>query len=111
MALKHARSGEVIHLLRADQLPELKSQALVSTPELEVMRLVLNAGHVVPRHAVAGAITIHCLQGSIEVQAEERRQTLHANDLMYLAGQAGHALQAITDTVTLVTILRIPAPP
>ncbi|NHW02186.1 hypothetical protein HAV20_10185 [Pseudomonas sp. D-134-1] len=111
MALKHARSGEVIHLLRADQLPELKSQALVSTPELEVMRLVLNAGHVVPSHAVAGSITIHCLQGSIEIQADGRWQTLRANDMVYLAGQAEHALQAITDTVTLVTILRVPAPP
>ena len=68
----------------------------------------------VPRrrtHAVAGSITIRCLQGSIEVQADGRWQTLHANDMVYLAGQAEHALQAITDTVTLVTILRLPAPP
>src|SRR5690606_3333350 len=76
MALNHAQSGEAISLLRADPFPELRSQALVSTPSLEVMRLVLKAGHVVPSHAVAGPITIHCLQGVIEVQVESRWQTL-----------------------------------
>lgn len=108
MALKHAQSGEVIRPLSADPLPELRSQALVSTPRLEVMRLVLKAGHIVPSHAVAGPITIHCLQGGIEVQVEDRWQALHGNELMYLAENVEHALQVIADTVTLVTIQRLP---
>jgi len=108
MALKHAQSGEVIRPLSADPLPELRSQALVSTPSLEVMRLVLKAGHVVPSHAVPGPITIHCLQGVIEVQVEDRWQTLHDNELMYLSENIEHALQVIVDTVTLVTIQRLP---
>lgn len=111
MALKHAQSGEVIRLLNADPLPELRSQALVSTPSLEVMRLVPKAGHVVPSHAVAGPITIHCLQGLIEVQVEDRWQTLRGNELMYLAEGVEHALQVIADTVTLVTIQRLPVVP
>ncbi|MBF6622034.1 MAG: hypothetical protein B7Z23_01160 [Pseudomonadales bacterium 32-61-5] len=108
MALKHAQSGEAISLLRADPFPELRSQALVSTPSLEVMRLVLKAGHVVPSHAVAGPITIHCLQGVIEVQVESRWQTLQDNELMYLAESVEHALQIIADAVILVTIQRLP---
>lgn len=111
MALKHAQSGEVIGLLDANPLPELRSQALVSTPSLEVMRLVLKAGHVVPSHSVAGPVTIHCLQGLIEVQVEGRWQALHGNELMYLAEGVEHALQVIADTVTLVTIQRLPRGP
>ncbi len=108
MALKHAQSGEIIRPLSAEPQSVLRSQALVSTPSLEIMRLVLKAGHVVPSHAVAGPITIHCLQGVIEVQVEDRWQKLHANDLMYLAENVEHALQVIADTVTLVTIQRLP---
>jgi len=108
MAMKHAQSGEVIRLLSADPLPDLRSQALVSTPSLEVMRLVLKAGHVVPSHAVAGPVTIHCLHGVIEVQVEACWQTLHGNELMYLAEGVEHALQVIADTITLVTIQRLP---
>ncbi|CDZ95727.1 hypothetical protein [Pseudomonas saudiphocaensis] len=108
MALQHAQSGEIIRPLSAEPQAELRSQALVSTPSLEIMRLVLKAGHVVPSHAVAGPITIHCLQGVIEVQAEGRWQRLHNNELMYLAENAEHALQVIADTVTLVTIQRLP---
>ncbi|WP_227753444.1 cupin domain-containing protein [Pseudomonas saudiphocaensis] len=77
MALQHAQSGEIISPLSAKPQAELRSQALVSTPSLEIMRLVLKAGHVVPSHAVAAPITIHCLQGVIEIQAEGRRQRLH----------------------------------
>lgn len=108
MALKHAQSGEIIRPLSAEPQSVLRSQALVSTPSLEIMRLVLKAGHVVPSHAVAGPITIHCLQGVIEVQVKDRWQRLHSNDLMYLAENVEHALQVIVDTVTLVTIQRLP---
>lgn len=108
MALKHAESGEVIRPLSAEPHSELRSQALVSTPSLEIMRLVLKAGHIVPSHAVAGPITIHCLQGLIEVQVEDRWQPLNSNELMYLAEHVEHALQVIVNTVTLVTIQRVP---
>lgn len=108
MALKHAESGEVVNLLATGELPGLISQALVSTPQVELMRLVLKAGKDVPPHAVAGPITIYCHQGSIEVQAGDRWQTMADNDLMYLEGSASHALHALTDAVVLVTIFRQP---
>lgn len=72
MALKHAISGEVISLL-ADLAPI--SKALICAPRLEVMRL-LEADKVIPGHAVAGPLTIHCLQGSVQVQAQGVWQNL-----------------------------------
>jgi len=77
-----------------------------STPELEVMRLCLPAGKQVPPHAVAGPITLLCLQGQIEVQAHGGWQPMRANDHLYLAGQVEHALRALTDAVVLVNIQR-----
>ena len=109
MALKHAVSGEVVNLLQTSPSLGLISQALVSVPQLELMRLVLPAGKVVPRHAVPGPITIHCHQGNLEVQLDADWQPMGANDLMYLDGDAGHALRALSDTIVLVTIFRPPA--
>ncbi len=70
------------------------------------MRLCLPAGKQVPPHAVAGAITLHCLQGSIEVQAYDSWHPMQVNDHLYLAGNVEHAMRALTDTVVLVNIQR-----
>jgi len=111
MAMPHAQSGEVISLLAHPQTPHLQSQAIVSTPEVEVMRLCLPAGKQVPPHAVTGCITLLCLQGSIEIQAHERWRTMTVNDHAYLAGNVEHALRALTDAVVLVNIQRRRNPP
>ena len=36
------------------------------TEEMELIRLVLAAGKVLPNHKVAGPITVHCIEGKIE---------------------------------------------
>lgn len=108
MALDHATSGEVLNLLADAQSPEFISQALVSTPSIELMRLVLKAGKLLPPHAVAGPITVQCLRGSIEVQAGGIWHAMHDNDLMYVAEQAEHAVRATTDAIVLVTLVRLP---
>ncbi len=109
MALKHARSGETVNLLSPGESPAPISQALVSTPEIELMRLVLKAGKDVPVHAVAGPITLYCHEGTVDVQVESAWQRMNAQDLMYVEGGADHALRAVTDTLVLVTIFRVPA--
>jgi|InoplaM3SPM_1038593.scaffolds.fasta_scaffold31345_2 quercetin dioxygenase-like cupin family protein len=108
MALKHAISGEIVNLLTPGESPTAISQALVSTPEIELMRLVLKAGKHVPVHAVAGPITLYCHEGAVEVLVENSTKTMNANDLMYLEGRSDHALHAVTDSIVLVTIFRVP---
>lgn len=105
MALKHATSGEIISLL-ADPAPI--SQALVCAPRLEVMRLVLKAGKVIPGHAVAGPLTIQCLQGSVQVEVDGVWQNLQEQQLMYVAENVAHALRAEVDAIVLVTLVRLP---
>jgi quercetin dioxygenase-like cupin family protein len=106
MALHHARSGEVVNILTHSELQAVQSQAIVSTADLEVMRLCMSEGKHVPPHAVVGAITLLCLQGRIEVQAHGAWQTMQVNDHLYLEGQVEHALRALSDAVVLVNIQR-----
>jgi quercetin dioxygenase-like cupin family protein len=106
MALKHAISGQVISLL-ADPAPI--SEALVCAPRLEVMRWVLEAGKVIPGHAVAGPLTIQCLQGSVQVQAQGVWQNLQEQQLMYVAEDVAHALRSEVHAIVLVTLVRLPA--
>ncbi|MET1077057.1 MAG: cupin domain-containing protein [Pseudomonas sp.] len=96
----------MVSLLAHPLASTLQSQAIVSTAELEVMRLCLPAGKHIPAHAVAGAITLICLQGEIEVQAQGAWQPMGPNDHLYLAGHVEHALRALTDAVVLVTVQR-----
>jgi quercetin dioxygenase-like cupin family protein len=73
------------------------------------MRLVLPAGKTMPQHWVEGEVTIQCLEGSIELDAQqngrELKQVLHAGELVYLAGGVPHSLRALENASVLMTIL------
>lgn len=109
MALKHAVSGEVLQLLPATPATALISQALVCDPRLEVMRLALEAGKLIPGHAVAGPLTIQCLKGCVEVQAQGVWHSMQEQQLMYVGEGVEHALQAKVDAIVLVTLVRLPS--
>lgn len=106
MSLPHAISGEIISIRPLEaKLQEAFSTALLKTPHLEIMRLILVTGKSMPEHHLAGEVTIQCLEGAIELRAHQKTQTLRAGDLVYLAGGEPHALKALEDASVLVTIL------
>ena len=106
MALFHANSGQPIDVVPLGAgLPDARTVALFKTDELEVMRVVLHEGRSFPPHKVSGEITIHCIEGKIEVTADERIQVLHAGQLMYLSGGVLHSLLGLEDASALVTIV------
>ncbi len=106
MALPHASSGQVIALQRSDDdVSQFSSIALAKTAELELIRLVLPAGKSMPEHAVRGEITLQCLSGEIAFDAHGRTVTLHAGEMIFLAGGTPHALRAVADSLALLTIL------
>jgi quercetin dioxygenase-like cupin family protein len=106
MALPHTPSGEVIDIRPyGDKIHEAQSIALFKFPQLEVIRLVLPAGHRMPGHKVAGAITMQCLEGEVEVEANDRVTRLHAGHLMHLRPKVEHALHALKPSSVLVTIV------
>ena len=106
MALPHAQPLDIIDVRPfAAGLQAAVTTSLLKTPSLQLMRLVLKAGHTMPEHSVAGAITIHCLEGAAAVAVPSRSCDLHAGQLVMLAGSERHAVTAITDTSLLVTVL------
>lgn len=110
MALPHAKSGEIIDVRPlGSRLAAAVSNAYFKTPQLELMRLVIPSGKTMPEHTVPGPITIQCMEGTIELLAHQTTQTMHAGDLIYLAGGEPHALHAPQeDASVLVTVVLLP---
>lgn len=105
MALTHASSGEVIDVRPLGRgLAGAKTTALFKSEDLSVLRFVLAAGQELPAHQVPGEITIHCLEGSMEVTCNGTPKTLHAGEMLFLARQTVHAVKALQAASALVTI-------
>ena len=106
MALTHAYPLDVIDVRPLGPgLRDVVTTSLLKTPALQLMRLVLPAGQGLPEHHVAGAITIHCLEGETVVTTPSRTCHLGAGQLVMLAGGEPHAVRSVTDASVLVTIL------
>jgi quercetin dioxygenase-like cupin family protein len=105
MAIPHALPGQPVDVQPLGaRLPHERTTALFKSADLEVMRLVLLAGKSLPPHSVAGEITVHCIEGSIEVTAENQSHVLHAGQLLYLARGVTHGVTALQDSSALVTV-------
>lgn len=105
MAIPHAQPGQAVDVLPLGAaLAGASTHALFKARHLEVIRLVLRAGQSLPPHRVAGEITVHCLEGAIELGVDGQRIALRAGQLAYLPAQALHDVRAIEDASALVTI-------
>ena len=77
MALQHAQALDVIDVgALGSSLPSTVTHSLLKTPALQLMRLVLRAGASLPEHSVAGAITVHCIEGEAVLSAGLRQYEL-----------------------------------
>jgi quercetin dioxygenase-like cupin family protein len=105
MAIPHAQSGQIIDVSPlGSRLTDERSIALFKTDDLEVLRIVLRAGKSFPPHKVAGEITIHCIEGKLDVTFDGESQMLSAGQLVYLAREVVHGVTAVEDASALVTI-------
>ena len=106
MALKHAQPLEIIDLYASEETRgTAASCSLLKTPHLQLMRVVLAMGHVLPEHCVAGEITIQCLSGGVDIETPSRTFRLTSGKLVMLSAAEPHRVQAYLDTVLLVTVL------
>ena len=105
MALPHAQPAVPVSVRPlGQQLAGSQTSTLVKTDAIEVIRLVVPAGKEIPRHEVPGEITLQCLEGKVEVDADGQRSQLSAGELIYLRGNQGHALRGMEDASLLLTI-------
>lgn len=105
MALHHAAPSEVVDLEDwGDDVPS-GTKAIVKTDELEMIRMALPAGKELDTHRVAGPLVIHCLSGSIEIDAMGKTGVLKGGQLVHLAPGEPHAVRAMEDARVLLTVV------
>lgn len=110
MALHHASPGEVVDLTLPAQTParlaeQPGTRAIVKTERFEAIRLILASGETIPAHKVASQITLHCLSGAVAVQVVDGTLTLHADQWVFFDENTVHGIDAMTDSVLLMTIM------
>lgn len=104
--MPHAASGEMLDVRPLGAgFHEKASTTLVRASHLEVFRMALPAGKATPEHKAAGAITIQCLEGVVELEAHGRKQLFQPGSLVYLADAEPHAVKALEDASLLITVL------
>ncbi len=107
MSLHHAASGEVINLLPLGHaLAETESSALFKTAQLEAMRLILPAGKEIQEHCVAGDLTLHCLEGRVELHIGHRTEALQPGQMLFVAAEVPYSIKALEDAALLMTLAR-----
>ena len=106
MALPHARPLDIIDLRPLGAaLREARSTSLLKSEQLQLMRVVLQPSQTLPSHAVAGPITLQCLEGQAVVETPSRSCDLQAGDLVMLEAQEPHAVSSAGGASLLVTIV------
>jgi quercetin dioxygenase-like cupin family protein len=106
MATPFALSAQAINVLPfGARLAGARTCALFKSEDMEVIRVVLRASQSLPPHKMPGSVSLHCLEGRLEVLLGENCQALEAGQLMHLPPNMPHAVRALEDTSALVTIV------
>jgi|SRR5690606_2324712 quercetin dioxygenase-like cupin family protein len=105
MALRHASSADVVHLVPGASEKPLKTAAIVKHRHFEAVRLVVNAGTEIPPHQVEGPITLQCVSGHALLGLEEKELELRPGQWTYLEGGVRHWVRGMEDSVLLLTII------
>jgi len=105
MALSHLQSEQQTDLSPFGvNIVREKTVALFKSKNLEVIRLVLQAGQSFPSHEVVGDVTIQCIEGSLEIMLSSGSVNLEPHHLIYLSGKTNHGVRALIPSSALVTI-------
>lgn len=106
MAQPHARPGEIVKLQPLGAALETeKTIAIVKSEEFEAVRLIVRAGSTIPPHKIAGALTLHCLEGRVTLDLAQKSLELSGGDWVYLLGDEVHSLRGLRDSSLLLTIM------
>ena len=106
MAIPHLKPGEIADVRPLGAaLSDARTETLVKTATLEVIRLVLPAGKTLPPHKAPGEITVQCLEGKVEFSIGDSGRELTAGGLLFVEAAVPHAVHALENSSLLVTLL------
>ena len=106
MTITHAEPGDVVDVEPyGPSMAEKKTATLFKTDHVELIRLVMSSGKVIPEHQAPGEIIVQCLEGRIEFTAQGKTVELGPGQLLYLEAKKPHAVRCIQEASFLVTKL------
>lgn len=112
MAQQRTASGQLADSRPlGSRLSGSKTVAILKSAQLEVIRLVLQAGKGLPEHAAPGEITVQCIEGCVDFRASGAVHSMRAGDLIHLGAGEPHALSAVESASLLLTICLVPPAP
>ncbi|NNE00883.1 MAG: cupin domain-containing protein [Pirellulaceae bacterium] len=105
MSTQEANPGGVIDVQPlGNAFAQSKTQTLLNTQQMKLVRLVMPAGKQIPQHKAPGEITVQCIEGEIEFTAMGETTRLSAGQLLHLAAGEPHSLESQVDSSVLVTM-------
>ena len=106
MALQHAKAGEVVDLRPlGPKLKDAKTSAILKSEHFEAIRLIVLAGAQIPSHELKDNITLHCLEGHVQLILSRTTIDLKAGEWAYLDPGEAHSIAGIENSSLLMTIL------
>lgn len=101
----------------ADELAEMKTgeqwastrrgaKTLVKNDDLRIVLVALSAGMTIHEHHVEGAISVSVVQGALRFTAKGKEQVLRNSDLLTLAAEVPHQVDAIEDCAFVLTVVQ-----
>src|SRR5215472_7896452 len=80
------------------------SKVLLKTPDLRLVLVAMQAGSRMHQHHSEGRIAVHCLRGTVRLQLPNEGRELRTDDLLALDRKVEHDVQALEDSMFLLTI-------
>lgn len=82
----------------------VKTKVILETSFSKEIRILLKAGQVMKEHKSAFPITIHILQGIVDIGVQGETARMIAGDILALEGTILHDLKAIENSIVRLTI-------
>ena len=101
-----ANINEVIASIPPDPNSEAlhRAQILIKTSTIRVVVVTMLEGGELQEHSAPGPITIHALDGAIDVEVEGEKHSLNAGELISMAPGVRHAVRCVKEGSFLLTI-------
>ena len=113
--VQHQVSGAALSFTLADEMQRVREElakvrarigrTLVKDGPLRVTLIGLNADHELHEHRAAGPVTIHCLEGAIEVAVGGARHPLDTGMLLALGAGVAHSVTSDSGGFFLLTVM------
>jgi nucleotide-binding universal stress UspA family protein/quercetin dioxygenase-like cupin family protein len=99
-----AKPGDIVDVRPlGPALAAARTKTLARAEGLEVIRLVVRAGEVLPERKAKGIVVVSCLEGRVTLTALGRTQNLQTGEFLYLPTGEAYSLGGIVGASLLLT--------